>query len=101
LVFARLGRPPVAVTPKTVIVVLTLDTAAGPRDCAIVVSDVVSIGADAVPKPPTLRSTQSSDAIEHFANSKIAMLVLLNVDTLLVGEIGSTMTAQDSDQDNQ
>jgi purine-binding chemotaxis protein CheW len=71
---------------KTVVIVLSLQTAAGPRECGVVVdsvSDVVDIAAGAIKPPPALSGQEQSHYIQGLVNVDNGMLILLNVEELV------------------
>jgi purine-binding chemotaxis protein CheW len=73
-------------SPLTVIIVLSLRTADGVRECGIVVdsvSDVVDIEAQAVKPPPQLGNARNQDFISGIATVDDRMLIVLNVDDLV------------------
>lgn len=73
-------------SPLTVIIVLSLRTADGVRECGIVVdsvSDVVDIESQAVKPPPQLGNARSQDFISGIATVDDRMLIVLNVDDLV------------------
>jgi purine-binding chemotaxis protein CheW len=77
-------------SPMTVIIVLSLQTAAGARDCGVVVdsvSDVVDIAPGSVKPPPSLKAGQSRDFIAGIATVDEQMLILLNVDELVTQDL--------------
>jgi purine-binding chemotaxis protein CheW len=72
-------------TPLTVIIVLSLRTENGQRECGIVVdnvNDVVDIAADAVKPAPELGGGQSSEYIEGITSHDEQMLILLNAESV-------------------
>jgi purine-binding chemotaxis protein CheW len=73
-------------SPLTVIIVLSLRTADGVRECGIVVdsvSDVVDIEAQAVKPPPQVGNARNQDFISGIATVEDRMLIVLNVDDLV------------------
>jgi purine-binding chemotaxis protein CheW len=73
-------------SPLTVIIVLSLRTADGVRECGVVVdsvSDVVDIESQAVKPPPQLGNARSQDFISGIATVDDRMLIVLNVDDLV------------------
>jgi len=77
-------------SPTTVIIVLSLHTEDGVRECGVVVdgvSDVVDIPADAIKPPPSLSSGKSSDFISGIATVDDKMLIVLNVDDLVARDL--------------
>jgi len=78
-------------TPLTVIIVLSIQTASGRRECGLVVdsvSDVLDISADAMRPAPNLGGNVSAELIEGLATVDNRMLILLNVDELVGRELG-------------
>jgi purine-binding chemotaxis protein CheW len=81
----------------TVIIVLSLHTADGVRECGIVVdsvSDVVDVAQDSVKPPPQLNGTKQSDFINGIAMVDGAMLIMLNVDELVARDLKATTESQ-------
>jgi purine-binding chemotaxis protein CheW len=77
-------------SPITVIIVLSLHTEEGVRECGVVVdsvSDVVDIAADAIKPPPTLTNGKTSDYINGIATVDDKMLIVLNVDDLIARDL--------------
>src|SRR5688572_26508409 len=92
----RFALPEAAFSPMTVIIVLSLQTAAGQRDCGVVVdsvSDVLDVAPGAVKPPPSLKAGQSSDFISGIATIDEQMLILLNVDQLVTQDLQIDDTA--------
>lgn len=86
----RFALPEADFSPLTVIIVLSLVTPAGQRDCGVVVdsvSDVVDLAPEAVKPPPTLQAGQGSDFISGIATIDEQMLILLNVDQLVTRDL--------------
>jgi purine-binding chemotaxis protein CheW len=74
---------------KTVIIVLTLQTAKGRRDVGMVVdrvADVVDIDVAAVKPPPMTHSILETGCIAGLATVQNDMLILLDVDQLIARE---------------
>jgi purine-binding chemotaxis protein CheW len=87
----RFALPDAAISPLTVIIVLSLNTAAGQRDCGVVVdsvSDVVDIAPDAIKPAPQLNAGRSSsEFIAGIATIDEQMLILLDIDRLVTQEL--------------
>lgn len=82
----RLGLEQAQFTPLTVIIVLSVQTASGPREFGLVVdsvSDVVDIDAADLKETPSLGSKASVELIKGLAAVTDRMLILLNVDELI------------------
>jgi purine-binding chemotaxis protein CheW len=80
-------------TPLTVIIVLSLRTATGIRECGIVVdnvNDVVDIATDGIRPAPSLSGDQASEYIEGIATHDERMLILLNAESLASNHLSST-----------
>ncbi len=72
-------------TPLTVIIVLSVESAAGRRDFGLVVdgvSDVVDIGADCIKPAPDVGSS-GADFIKGLATLSEHMVLLLDIDRLI------------------
>jgi purine-binding chemotaxis protein CheW len=81
-----------AFTPLTVIIVLSIKSEAGTRECGLVVdsvSDVVDISADAMRPAPNLSGSVDAEFIHGLANVEDRMMILLNVDELVGRELSS------------
>jgi purine-binding chemotaxis protein CheW len=92
----RFSMPTAEFTPVTVIIVLSLRTESGVRECGIVVDavkDVVDISPDAVRPAPAINGNQASDFIDGVTTIDDQMLILLNADDL----IGRELAPQKSD----
>jgi len=82
----RFALPSAEFSAKTVVIVLSLHTADGQRECGVVVdsvSDVVDIAADAIKPPPALGGQEQSHYIQGLVNVDTGMLILLNVEELV------------------
>jgi purine-binding chemotaxis protein CheW len=82
----RFNLPSADFTPLTVIVVLSVEFAAGSREFGVVVdgvSDVIDIAADHLKKTPSLGSPATAEFVHGLAVVGERMLILLNVDELL------------------
>jgi purine-binding chemotaxis protein CheW len=76
--------------PLTVIIVLSLRTPAGTRDCGVVVdavSDVVDVAPEDVKPAPSMRSNDASGFIAGIATLDQQMLILLDVDELVTQDL--------------
>jgi purine-binding chemotaxis protein CheW len=74
----------------TVVIVLSLRTGEGQRECGIVVDsvrDVVDIAADNVRPAPSMHGYQAGDFIEGITTLGEQMLILFNADSLVSGEL--------------
>ena len=74
----------------TVVIVLSLRTADGQRECGIVVDsvrDVVDIAADNVRPAPTMLGCQANEFIDGITTLGEQMLILLDADRLVSGEL--------------
>jgi purine-binding chemotaxis protein CheW len=86
----RFALPAAEFTPVTVIIVLSLRTEAGVRECGIVVDnvkDVVDIAPDAVHAAPAMQGNEVSDFIDGVTTIDEQMLILLNADDLIGREL--------------
>jgi len=84
-------------TPQTVIIVLSLRTGNGQRECGIVVdnvNDVVDIAADNVKPAPELGGGQSSEYIEGITSHDEQMLILLNAESVASPDLSSMQLAE-------
>jgi purine-binding chemotaxis protein CheW len=78
--------PSAEFTPATVIIVLSLNTAEGQRECGVVadnVRDVVDIALDSVRPVPTMNTGTASEFLEGITTIDEQMLILLNPDDLV------------------
>jgi purine-binding chemotaxis protein CheW len=79
-------------TPLTVIIVLSVGSATGPRELGLVVdgvSDVIDVDRHAMRELPALGGRMSAELVEGLAAVEKRMLILLNVDELKAQEIDS------------
>jgi purine-binding chemotaxis protein CheW len=87
----RFALPSAEFSPVTVIIVLSLHTQDGIRECGVVVdsvSDVVNIPAQAVKPPSAIRSGLAHAAfIKGQASIDDHLLILLNIDELITPDI--------------
>lgn len=87
----RFSLPSAEFVPTTVIIVLSLHTAEGQKECGIVVdsvSDVVDVAPEAVKPAPVLSGSRDSGFIKGLATVDGRMLILLNVDDLVLRDLG-------------
>ncbi len=94
----RFGLASVAYTALTVVIVLSLRTELGQRECGIVVDgvrDVADIVTDNIRPAPSLGVQDASDFIEGITTIDEQMLILFNADYLVSGELSpdTLMTA--------
>ncbi|HEY6125231.1 MAG TPA: chemotaxis protein CheW [Steroidobacteraceae bacterium] len=85
----RFALESAAFTPLTVIIVLSLRTANGQRECGIVVdnvNDVVDIDAASIKPAPAMSGADSSEFIEGIATHDERMLILLHAESLASSE---------------
>ena len=83
-------------TPLTVIIVISIQTPAGRKECGLVVdsvSDVVDLDASQMRPAPQLNGTATADFIEGLATLDDRMLILLNVDDLVGSDMLSAQAA--------
>jgi purine-binding chemotaxis protein CheW len=86
----RFAMPSAEFNAVTVVIVLSLRTADGERECGIVVDsvrDVVDIAAGSVRPAPTMQGCQANEFIEGITTLGEQMLVLLDADRLVSGEL--------------
>ncbi|RYG62605.1 purine-binding chemotaxis protein CheW [bacterium] len=77
-------------TAQTVVIVVSLATPAGQRECGLVVdavSDVVDLAADALRAPPEISTPEQADLIAGLAQVDDRMLILLDAMRLVVREL--------------
>ncbi len=95
----RFDLPTAEFTPVTVIIVISVKTADGSKECGLVVdsvSDVVDLDPSALRPAPDLAGNASSEYIESLATVDSGMLILLNVDDLVgsdLQQVGSAARA--------
>jgi len=80
-------------TPLTVIIVLSLRTESGQRECGIVVdnvNDVVDVATETIRPPPELGADCTSEFIEGIATHDEQMLILLNAENLASNQLSTT-----------
>lgn len=86
----RFAMPSAEFNAVTVVIVLSLRTTEGERECGIVVDsvrDVVDIVAGSVRPAPTMHGCQANEVIEGITTLGEQMLVLLDADRLVSGEL--------------
>jgi purine-binding chemotaxis protein CheW len=82
-------------TPVTVIIVLSLRTDAGQRECGIVVDsvqDVADIPPGSIHPAPSMNAGDSSEFIEGITTCDDKMLILLDADKLVARELTPAVT---------
>jgi purine-binding chemotaxis protein CheW len=92
----RFALPSAEFSPTTVIIVLSLVTAAGQRECGVVVdsvSDVADVAPESVKPPPSLKAGGHGEFISGIATIDEQMLILLNVDELVTQDLQSAGNA--------
>ena len=80
-------------TPLTVIIVLSLRTETGQRECGIVVdnvNDVVDVATETIRPSPELGAAHNSEFIEGIATHDEQMLILLNAENLASNQLSTT-----------
>ena len=80
-------------TPLTVIIVLSLRTESGLRECGIVVdnvNDVVDVATETIRPSPELGAAHNSEFIEGIATHDEQMLILLNAENLASNQLSTT-----------
>lgn len=88
----RFAMKSVEFNAVTVVIVLSLHTDQGQRECGIVVDsvrDVVDILADSIRPAPSMAARDASDFIEGIATIDEQMVILFNADCLVSGELSS------------
>lgn len=84
-------------TPLTVIIVLSVQTPSGTRECGLVVdsvSDVVNIPSDAMRPAPSVGCSVDAELIQGLACIEDHMLILLEVDALVARELVTDLPEQ-------
>ncbi len=79
-------------TPLTVIIVLSIESGSGRKECGLVVdgvSDVVALEPDAIRQVPNLSSGLDAEFIQGIASVDDSMLILLDVDELVGRELAA------------
>ena len=83
-------------TPLTVIIVLSVESPAGRRDFGVVVdgvSDVIDVPSTDIKPAPDLGNQVSTEFIEGLASVSDRMVMLIDIDRLIGGEIMSAAVA--------
>lgn len=83
-------------TPLTVIIVLSVESPAGRRDFGVVVdgvSDVIDVASTDIKPTPDLGSQVSTEFIEGLASVSERMVMVLDIDRLIGGEIMNVAAA--------
>lgn len=86
----RFALPSAEFTAVTVIIVLSLQTAQGQRECGIVVDhvrDVVDLAPDSIRQPPSMQASGNAEFIEGITTSEEQMLILLDANELVTREL--------------
>ncbi|AMN46627.1 chemotaxis protein CheW [Steroidobacter denitrificans] len=81
-------------TPLTVIIVLSVESAVGRRDFGLVVdgvSDVVDVAGDDIKPAPEFGEQVSTEFIEGIAAISGRMVMLLDIDRLIGGEVAEAV----------
>ena len=84
-------------TPVTVIIVLSLRTEEGQRECGVVVDnvkDVVDINVENIRPVPSMNAGTASEFIQGITTIDEQMLILLNPDDLVARELSATAPAE-------
>lgn len=92
----RFALPEAGFSPTTVIIVLSLMTASGQRECGVVVdsvSDVADVAPEAVKPPPSLKAGSQGEFISGIATIDERMVILLNVDELVTHDLQAAEVA--------
>jgi purine-binding chemotaxis protein CheW len=85
----RLAMASAEFTAMTVLIVLSLRSAAGTRECGIVVDgvrDVVDVAADSIRPAPSVDGDSAAASIQGIASVGERMLILFDADSLVSGE---------------
>jgi len=86
-------------TATTVIIVLSVQCASGRRDLGVVVdgvSDVIDVDSAQVKPPPDLGAHVSTEFIKGLASISENMVMLLDIDRLIGGDIVESAVSQDA-----
>ena len=86
----RFAMPSAEFNAITVVIVLSLRTAEGQRECGIVVDsvrDVVDIAIDSIRPAPSMNGRDSTEFIDGITTTGDQMLLLFNADYLLSGDL--------------
>ena len=87
---------PAEFTPLTVIIVISIQTPTGRKECGLVVdsvSDVVDLEASQMRPAPVLNGSATAGCIDGLATLDDRMLILLNVDDLLGSDLPASRAA--------
>jgi len=90
----RFALPQAEFTAVTVIIVLSLRTEQGVRECGVVVDnvkDVVDIAPESIRPAPSMNAGNASEFIEGITTCDEQMLILLNADDLVSRELSPTL----------
>jgi purine-binding chemotaxis protein CheW len=82
----RFGRPPVAVTRRTCIIIIEIDNAGERQDIGVVVdsvSEVLEIPANMVEPPPSFGARIRTDFIQGMGKVNDKFVIILNVHNVL------------------
>ena len=85
----RFGLQSAEFTAVTVVIVLSLRSGSGQRECGIVVDkvlDVVDFSVDRIRPPPATHGAAATEFIEGIATLDEQMLILLDAERLVFGE---------------
>jgi len=86
----RFALPSAEFSATTVIIVLSLTTATGQRECGVVVdgvSDVADVLQESIKPPPSLNAGSDGEFISGIATVDDQMLILLDVDALVMRDL--------------
>lgn len=92
----RFELPSAGFSPTTVIIVLSLHTETGTRECGVVVdsvSDVVDIAPESLRPPPSIGGQSRAKYIRGLANVGDRMLILLDVAQLVTSDLPTNSAA--------
>jgi purine-binding chemotaxis protein CheW len=95
----RFSLPVAGFTPLTVIIVLSMRTEHGLRECGVVVDevrDVVDIPADAIRAAPAMSGSSAGEFIQGIATVDDQLLILLDADNLVAHELAPRLPAVDA-----
>jgi len=92
----RFGLSATQVTPVTVIIVLSLQSAEGRRECGIVVDsvrDVLDIDTQGIRPAPALDGASGNEFIEGIATAEDQMLILVDAQRLATSDSSSSSSS--------
>jgi purine-binding chemotaxis protein CheW len=92
----RFSLPAAEFTPLTVIIVLSMRTGHGVRECGVVVDevrDVVDVAAGAIRAAPAMSGSSASEFIQGIATVDDQLLILLDADNLVAHELAPRLAA--------